>query len=275
MNAQVIHDQEQFLLRARDQPRQKHDEQCGVHFSFIDHPPHFSLVGDRRYHVDTESAPGHYHLRRVPGLGITTAVLTRRAYPHLVSPVDLCIFLHRTLLDLRILCFEPFIDRGRVLLVGFADRFLWRVTPTTQIFTDGTNWKPLPGLLLDQFLNSLTRPQSRGDLQILGSFAVDELLDALLLLIVEKLTGTNRTPGPVTGKSLFTASFVLGTAARNDFFTNTKDGGNINDGIAKFPSVDGTHPQSFQNLIGLRTSIRQLNGHDTIPSVRHSWLTER
>jgi hypothetical protein len=127
-------------------------------------------------------------------------------------------------------------------------------------------------LLLDQLLDGLASPQRLWDAQVMGQLAVDEILDGLFLLGLEKATGANRTSGAITRKGLFTALFVLDTPAGNGLLANAEDGGNIADRVTKFAGVDGAHAQGFQDFVGLRPSIRQFDSHrpgSCSPPLRH------
>src|SRR5512142_1967022 len=239
MHAQVIHDQKHLLRRSRDQPRQEHEEYCGVHRPGIDHPPHLPLIGDRRDHVHAEPAPGHDQLRGRARPGIAATMLARRTHPRLVPPMDLATLLRRPPLDLRIRLFQPFSHRLGVLLVGLPHRLLGGIAPTPQIRAHGANRQADAELLLDQLPDGLTGPQRRWDLQLLRALGLDRLLDALLLCPVEEATGADRPPGAIPGESLLAPSIIPGTPPRYGFLTNTQDGGDIDDGVTQLPSM---HP---------------------------------
>src|SRR5512135_2082768 len=199
MHAQVIHDQKHLLRRSRDQPRQEHEEYCGVHLPGIDHPPHLPLIGDRRDHVRAEPAPGHDQLRGRARPGIAATMLARRTHPRLVPPMDLPTLLRRPPLDLRVRLFQPFGHRLGILPVGFPHRLLRRVAPAPQIRAHGANRQADAGSLLDQLPNGLPGPQRRRDLQLRRALGLDRLLDAWLLFPVEEATGADRPPGAIPG----------------------------------------------------------------------------
>src|SRR4029077_17934922 len=136
VHAQVIHDQEDLLRRSRDQPRQKHDEQRGVHLPGVDHPPHLPLIRDRRDHVHAEPAPGHDQFWGLARPRIATTMLAGRTHPRLIPPLylpiphtNLPLLLPPPPLDLRILRFQPFGHSLGILLVGLPHGLLGREAP--------------------------------------------------------------------------------------------------------------------------------------------------
>jgi hypothetical protein len=182
MHAQVIHDQEQFLRRPRDQMRQEDNEQRGVHLPGVDHPPLLSLIRNGCDHVRAEPISRHDQLRGLARVGIAATMLADRTHPRLILPMDLPTLLRRSLLDLRIRLFQPFGHRLGILLVRLPQGFLGREASASQILADGANRQSKADLLLDQLLNGLTRPQRRSVLQMVRTLGLDQLLNGLLLL---------------------------------------------------------------------------------------------
>src|SRR4051812_27087217 len=274
MHAQVIHDQEHLLRRPGDQARQEHDEQGGVHLALVDHPSHLALVGDRRDHVDAEATAGHTQLGGVLGPGIAAAVLAGRTHPRLIPPVDLGVLLGGTPFDLGVGLVQPLRDFLGVLPVGLANGLLRRVPPAAQVFAHGADRQPLAGLLLDQLLNGRAGPQGRGDAHLLRSLAVDEVDQGQFLFLAEQPPGGNRATGARARKGRLPALLVADAPAGNGLLPQAEDGGNIDDRVAEFASVDGTPPQGLEDFIGLRPPIRQFDRHGPTPSLRYSQRTE-
>src|SRR4051812_7854776 len=206
-------------------------------------------------------------LRRVLRPGVATAMLAGRTHTRLVGPVDLAALLGGTPLDLGVLRVQPLLDFLGVLLVRLFDRLLRRVAPAVEVLADRADGHVLPGLLLDQFPDSGAGPQGRRDAQLLWRLLVDESLNGGFLVRVEVTARANRAAGAIAREGLLAALLVLDAPARHRLLTDAQDGGDVYHRVAFLPGSDGPQTQGFEDLIGLRTPIRQFDGHCPTPTL--------
>jgi hypothetical protein len=75
------------------------------------------------------------------------------------------------------------------------------------------------------------------------------------LSVIEPATRADRSPGAIPGESVPAAVIKPRTPPGDGLLTDSQDGGDIGDSVTQLPSMDCPQPQSFEDVIGLGTSV--------------------
>ena len=189
----LIYDQIDPTPRAAHQPSQKLDEHIAGEAFFEHHEPQRAAIGNRRDHVESPPLPGARNDGGVSFVTVRCAGLMVASKPHLVSPVDFRPFGQGLPPNTGIAHLEPTLHRRGVLFPRPAHRFLGRESPPLQPPTDRHQRHLHPESPLHQSGHRFSRPQDKGELELVGS-AVGNRTDDLRRLPPFEPTMTFSSP---------------------------------------------------------------------------------
>ena len=179
VHAQVVDDQEHFALRLFAQPFEKLNKPVRIQAFPVEHETQLALIGQGRNQLDSAS-PGlreHQHWP-LAAWRVTARVMFNRTDCRLIGPTYFGSFGLGTLLNGRVVLFEPKLYRLRALLVGALDRALRRKTPMRQILAHRAGRHINQKQLFDQRAHRLGIPECKFQLElirtVINQFALDD-----------------------------------------------------------------------------------------------------
>jgi hypothetical protein len=237
-----------------------------------DHEAQVSAVCRGRDHVRRKPLLCHRYHRRLPLGAVACPGLMVRSQSHLVTPVSLSTLGLRPGLD-RGACFgQPSLDRQRTLLISPSHGLLRCETPAPKVLANGGQRQPLPQPLDDQFLNCFSRPQQKGESQLLGASRLNPPDDLLGLAGGKSGPLALQSSPPVNPKGLFTTAPVGRKPFDHLVAAHSEESGSFG---LRHPGLDGPHglpPKVFLGHTGPRASSSDLHEHNVGPRRKSSTI---
>jgi hypothetical protein len=208
MHPQVVHDQEDLLLRVPDEPLQEVDEDARVKRAVEDLPAHLALVGHAGDDRQAVALVGHAHQRCFALGRKAPATHVVAAQPALVAPVNVGPFELGALGNDGVGRVKPRLHRRRRLLVGLLHRLLRREAPALEVLAHGAHLQPHAAAGFDQLRHRTPCPQRVAELQLVRRLVRDEALHEGLLLGAQESLLAEFAPADAVDERFGTALVV-------------------------------------------------------------------
>jgi hypothetical protein len=160
MDAQIVDDQKNLLLRVLDETLHEIDEDRHVQRALVEPEPHQAAIAHCGDHARRKLLSSLRQDRRLSFRRVTAADLIPVADAGLVAPVDRRLLALRPRRDRRIVLLQPGRDLLRIALRRAGQRFLCGKAPTLQIELHRRKAERLAELLV--LISSLICLHSRG-----------------------------------------------------------------------------------------------------------------